>query len=329
MGLNTFLGQKQQDIENIRRDQLARTDEEYKRALIESQRGQLSLQQEKALREQEKAIREQQRLDQQAATALALAGNDPVQQRLAVADSENYLKYRIGQLKPDYKERTIKEGTTAHDEYSLDGGKTWDKVPGGGRYDLRAAKGGTDISLKVEGEQGKAFTGPIADEVKASYQRAQDAIKSESAVENLRRSLNNPQLIAGIGANVRLKAGQVAQFFGGEGADLVATREAIQSLAELTLQSRGMLKGQGQVTEYEQKTLEKARSGDIEMTVPELKALANVLSRMNKAQYDAHSSVMRRLGTVPGAEQAIKFFQPDPFPGAPPEDKPGTKDPWE
>jgi hypothetical protein len=35
---------------------------------------------------------------------------------------------------------------------------------------------------------------------------------------------------------------------------------------------------------------------------------------MNKAQYDAHSSVMRRLGTVPGAEQAIKFFQPDPFP---------------
>jgi hypothetical protein len=136
--------------------------------------------------------------------------------------------------------------------------------------------------------------------------------------------LNDPKLIAGIGANARIAAAQVAQMFGGAGADLASTREVIQGLAELTLQSRDMLKGQGQVTEYEQKTLEKARSGDISLTIPELKALVKVLTRMNKAQYDAHLDVMGRLVEVPGSEQAQKFFKASPFPGGD-----AGKDPWE
>jgi hypothetical protein len=186
----------------------------------------------------------------------------------------------------------------------------------------RAKAGATHIDMKLALDQAKAFNGPIADEVKASHARANAAIKSQQALTGFQERLNDPKLIAGIGANVKIAGAQVAQLFGGDGADLVATREVIQGLAELTLQSRDMLKGQGQVTEYEQKTLEKARSGDISMTVPELKALVKVLTRMNKAQYDAHSDVMGRLVEVPGSEQAQKFFKASPFPGA-------GKDPWE
>jgi hypothetical protein len=188
----------------------------------------------------------------------------------------------------------------------------------------RAKAGAANIGLKLELDQGKAFTGPIAEEVKASHARANAAIKSQQALTGFQERLNDPKLIAGIGANARIAAAQVAQMFGGDGADLASTRQVIQGLAELTLQSRDMLKGQGQVTEYEQKTLEKARSGDISMTIPELKTLVKVLTRMNKAQYDAHSDVMGRLVEVPGSEQAQKFFKASPFPGGD-----AGKDPWE
>jgi hypothetical protein len=188
----------------------------------------------------------------------------------------------------------------------------------------RAKAGATNIGMKLELDQGKAFTGPIAAQVDASFTKAQSAIESQKTLEGFKKRLDDPKLIAGAGANARLAIEQVAQLFGGDGADLVATRDVIQGLAELTINSRGMLKGQGQVTEYEQKTLEKARSGDISLTVPELKALVKVFTRMNKAQYDAHGSTLRRLAKIKGGEQAMEFFVPDPFPGGD-----GPKDPWE
>ena len=40
------------------------------------------------------------------------------------------------------------------------------------------------------------------------------------------------------------------------------TRQTIRGLAEFTISVRKKLKGQGQITEYEQKTLQKAYSGE-------------------------------------------------------------------
>jgi hypothetical protein len=327
MGLNTFLEQRQ----IAERNKFAQQELDQRNAQIQQagdyQRSMMR-QGDRRLGMEEEAYKQKEA--QALATrnlALQLAGNDPEQQRIAVANPDKYLDFKVAQLKPDYKQREIKEGTQAYDEYSIDGGKTWNKIPGGGKYDLKAAKGGTDISLKVGEKQGEAFTKPIAEQVDASFTKAMSAVESQKTLEGFRQRLNDPRLISGAGANVRLAVEQVSQLFGGDGADLAATRDVIQGLAELTINSRGMLKGQGQVTEYEQKTLEKARSGDISLTVPELKALVNVFTRMNKAQYDAHGSTMRRLAKIKGGEQALEFYQPDPFPGA--EQAPSGGKPWE
>jgi hypothetical protein len=324
MGLQTFLGERQVAERNKfaqqeldQRNQQIQQSGDYQRSMMRQGDRRLGLEEGAANR----------KLEQELATrnlALSLAGGDIEQQKLAVANPDKYLDFKVAQLKPDYKQREIKEGTQAYDEYSIDGGKTWNPVPGGGKYDLKAAKGGTDISLKVGEKQGEAFTKPIAEQVDASFTKAMSAVESQKTLEGFKQRLNDPKLIAGAGANARLAIEQVAQLFGGDGADLAATRDVIQGLAELTIASRGMLKGQGQVTEYEQKTLEKARSGDISLTVPELKALVKVFTRMNKAQYDAHGSTLRRLSKIKGGEQAMEFFVPDPFPGGD-----GPKDPWE
>ena len=53
------------------------------------------------------------------------------------------------------------------------------------------------------------------------------------------------------------------------------TRAAIQGLAEITLQGRQEMHGQGAITESEGKLAERAKSGDISLTPGELKQLAN------------------------------------------------------
>jgi hypothetical protein len=315
-GVNTFLGVRQQEEENLRRQQLADQQGEYQRAQIEAQRANTAMQGRRVDIEEQRERQKQLQDLQSRQLALMLAGPDQEQQRIAVANPDKYLDYKVAQLKPEYKERSIKEGTTARDEYSTEGGRegTWKPVPGGGKYDLRAAKGGSDISLKVAEKQGEAFTKPIAEQVDVSYTKAQDAVKNQRELNRIEANLKDPRLISGVGANQRLAVAQVAEFFGGEGADVAVTRSTVQGLAELTLNSRSMLKGQGQVTDREQSLLERARSGDITMTVPELKALVGVFKRMNKAQYDAHQDVMRRLSGVKGTEQASQFYQPEPFP---------------
>jgi hypothetical protein len=76
-----------------------------------------------------------------------------------------------------------------------------------------------------------------------------------------------------------------------------------------------MLRGQGTVTDREQALLERARGGDFAMTIPELKALMGVFSRMNRAQYQRHMSSIERARKLPGAEEAgLDYFMPEAFP---------------
>jgi hypothetical protein len=327
MGLNTFLGERQVQERNKfaqqeldqRNAQIQQTGR-YQDAMIGQGDRRLGME-EGAYRQKEAQALATRNL------AIQLAGNDPVQQGIAMGNAEKYIDFKLAQLKPDYKTRPVRKGTQAYDEYSIDGGKTWEKVPGSGPYDMKAASGASSIDLKIGQKQGEAFTGPIAKQVDESYSRATSAVESQRTIEGFRQRLNDPTLIAGAGANVRLAAAQVATLFGGEGADVESTRQVIQGLAELTVASRGMLKGQGPVTEYEQKTLEKARSGDISLTIPEMKALLNVFTRMNKAQYDSHGSVVNRLRKIKGSEDALEFYQPDPFPETAPE--PSGQKPWQ
>jgi hypothetical protein len=99
-------------------------------------------------------------------------------------------------------------------------------------------------------------------------------------------------------ANQRLGAARVASMLGFTGDKaLSATGELVQGLAEMTLQSRTMLVGQGQITEKEQELLQKARSGDINMTATELKTILAVSERAAKAQYSQSRKLLESAAT--------------------------------
>jgi hypothetical protein len=114
--------------------------------------------------------------------------------------------------------------------------------------------------------------------------------------------------IVGPGANARLKAEQIGNWLGFTGGESAAnTRELIQGMSELTLQSRQMLAGQGAITEGEQALLAKARSGDISMTGAELKKLFSVFKRAVGAKTKRDVGLLRNAAKK-GSETAKMYL---------------------
>jgi ribosomal protein S8E len=58
-----------------------------------------------------------------------------------------------------------------------------------------------------------------------------------------------------------------------------------------------MLTGQGQITEFEQKLLIKARSGDINFTKGEIKTILNVAERAANSQYVQSNKLLKSAAT--------------------------------
>ena len=128
----------------------------------------------------------------------------------------------------------------------------------------------------------------------------------------VRGALNTGNVIAGPLAGPRMKFAQVLELAGaGDKEKLVNTRTAIQGLATLTLESRAELKGQGQVTENEQKLLERARSGNIEdMTVAEHQQVVNVSQRLANRLWSNHQTLLKRMETDPAAADSLRYYYP-------------------
>lgn len=180
----------------------------------------------------------------------------------------------------------------------------------------RLAKAGkTDVNLNVNTQ--KSLTGEMAqglgkqlDESLAGAQTAQQTIATTQKLQGL---LNNGNLITGPGADARMLVNQIAGGLGVGGASdaekLANTRQVIQGLAQLELQAGAQMKGQGQITEGERAILRNAAAGQITMSGPELKALAQTLEDRAYKRIEAHQSQVQRLGAVQGAEPLMPFYQ--------------------
>jgi len=134
-------------------------------------------------------------------------------------------------------------------------------------------------------------------------------------IPRYRAALNNA--FVGPFANQRLAVARVANVLGFTGDKAInATTELIQGNAEMALKARGMLKGQGTITDTEQKLLLKARTGDINFTKGELTTLLDVFERASRAQYDKS---VRLLRSAAGKSEAASMFLENvsPLPEAP------------
>ena len=155
--------------------------------------------------------------------------------------------------------------------------------------------------VQVNNKMGESVAQQVGPIMKESYEAAGGAQTQLGVADRLIKAIDSGNVFTGPGASLRLRAAQLGQSLGIGGnssAEAIAnTRATIQGLAQSTLSARSQLKGQGQVSDYEGKLIQRAASGDIdEMTAPEIKQLAQVNQRLSQqviAQHNARVSKLR------------------------------------
>lgn len=174
------------------------------------------------------------------------------------------------------------------------------------KYELdKAKKSATNVSVKTDVKTGESLAAQVGPMMKDSASQAEAAVKQVDASQRIVKSLESNKLFVGPGAGIKLRATQIADTIGVGGADdaekLTNTRSAIRGLAELTLQGRQQMKGQGAITESEGKLAERAMSGDItDLTAGELRQLAKASERVARFNYAQHD---RRMNSVRDKEE--------------------------
>ena len=186
-------------------------------------------------------------------------------------------------------------------------------------FELSKAKAGApSVSVKNDIKTGESIAGQIGPMVKDSYTAAQGAVQSADASNRIVQAIDSGKVVAGPMANGRLTALQVGDVLGIGGKDaqekIANTRQTIRGLAELTLQGRKQMTGQGAITESEGKLAERAMSGDITMTPAEIKQLANASKRAAEFTYNQHQAQLHNMRARPDLAGMADFYNVAPFP---------------
>lgn len=144
------------------------------------------------------------------------------------------------------------------------------------------------------------------------YNQANAAATQLSDIPRYRKAL--AEAVTGPLAEQRLTTLKVANALGFSGEKAInSSRELIQGLSEMALNSRSALAGQGAITDNEQKVLAKARSGDINFTKGELDVVFDVAERAAKAQRKKSESLLKTAsGVSPSANMFLQNLTPLP-----------------
>jgi hypothetical protein len=173
--------------------------------------------------------------------------------------------------------------------------------------DLKKA-GATNVSVGGA----KDLAGQVGDISKESKIAAMGAVQSADSANRIIQSVDSNKLFAGVGANQRLTAAQIADGLGLGGKDtaekIANSRQAIQGLAQLTLQGRKQMRGEGAITESEGALAQRAMSGEITLTGPEIRQLAEAAKRSAKFQYSQHQNIINTMKSRPDTRDLVPFY---------------------
>lgn len=182
----------------------------------------------------------------------------------------------------------------------------------------KAAAGAARTSVQVNNKMGESLAGQIGPMMRDSQVAADAAVKQILAADGIDQALASGRVITGPAANTRLTVAQLADTLGLGGADqkakLESTRQALQGLAQLTLQGRQQMRGQGAITESESKLAERAVSGDLSMTPAELRVLTNAARRAGQHVYGEHQRKVQAVQNNPDYAPMVPFYQAPPIP---------------
>jgi hypothetical protein len=159
---------------------------------------------------------------------------------------------------------------------------------------------------------GKDLAGQVGDISKDSRISAMGAVQTADAANRIIQSVDTGKIFQGAGANQRLTAAQIAEGLGLGGKDTAEkignSRQAIQGLAQLTLQGRKQMRGEGAITESEGALAQKAMSGDISLTGPEIRQLAEAAKRTSKFQYGQHQNIINTMKSNPETRGLVPYY---------------------
>ena len=184
------------------------------------------------------------------------------------------------------------------------------KNPAFAQYEMGLKKAG---ATNVINQMGKSIAGEVGPMMKEAQGIAQAAVKTEDSANRITQAIDSNKLFTGTGANVRLGAAQLANTLGMGGDTLETkignTRQAMQGLAELTLQGRQQMRGQGAITESESKLAERAISGDITFTPTEIKQLAAAAKRSSDYTYNNYQTKLGEMAKNPDTAGLVPYYQ--------------------
>ena len=170
-----------------------------------------------------------------------------------------------------------------------------------------------NVTNKIENKAAENIAGQVGPILKDSATAAEGAVRTLDAANRIISAVDSGNIVAGPLANTRVTARQAAQLLGIGGATnaevLRNTRDVIRGLAEMTLQGRKQMSGQGAITESESKLAEKATSGDItDLTPAEIRQLANASRRASQFTIQSHQRKIEAANKLPGTQGLTPFF---------------------
>jgi hypothetical protein len=183
---------------------------------------------------------------------------------------------------------------------------------------IRSGVPSTNVNVALD----KGIAAQIGPMLKDAQIQAQGANSQIDAADRVIQAVDTNKVIAGPAASPQLKLAQIGSVLGVTGKDtaetIANTRQAIRGFAELTLQGRKSMRGEGAITESEGKLAERAFSGDIDSLTPaEIKQIANASKRAAEFTLTEYNRKLKTLEKDPATAQLVPFYEVTRMPAAP------------
>lgn len=183
--------------------------------------------------------------------------------------------------------------------------------------------GASNISVKTDVKMSESLGAQVGPMMKDSTAIAEGAVKQVDAAQRIVKSIDGDKAFAGPLSGTRLQISQISQMLGIGGKDeaekITNTRATMRGLAELTLQGRQQMKGQGAITESEGLLAERAMSGKIEdLTVAEIKQIARASERAARFNHGEHQRKLKVMQGNPTLQGVAPFYEGPSMPAEAP-----------
>jgi len=194
---------------------------------------------------------------------------------------------------------------------------TWNDQQRAMAKQLVESKGAASAGRNITYVGNKSIAERVGPIMEKEQEKTLAANKIYDSASNLTRALDTNKIYTGSGANVRLGIAQIANTagFGGNTLEekIANTRTGIQSLAQLTLQGRKEMKGEGAIQVQESNLAERAISGDINFTPTELKILANAAKRSAEYTQQQYDRKLKHMASDEETAKLVPYFEVPPM----------------